>query len=56
MKKRTLQKLTLNKKAISSLEHASITGAGEGTRRTDCTICCWIDETYPCGLSLFIDC
>lgn len=47
MKKRNLQKLVLNKKAISSLKNSQIKG-GE-TRRTACTICCWVDETYPCG-------
>ncbi|WP_158269099.1 hypothetical protein [Kordia periserrulae] len=47
MKKRNLQKLSLNKKAISSLEYTKVKG-GE-TRHTNCTICCWVDETYPCG-------
>jgi hypothetical protein len=46
MKKRNAYKLSLNKKAISSLEYSKITG-GE-TQRTDCTMCCWIDKTFPC--------
>ncbi|AXG70807.1 hypothetical protein KORDIASMS9_03053 [Kordia sp. SMS9] len=49
MKKRNLQKLQLNKKAISSLKYTEIKGGTEGTIRTDCTICCWIDKTFPCG-------
>jgi len=48
MKKRNLKKLSLNKNAISTLEHTQIKG-GNDTRHTACTICCWIDKTYPCG-------
>lgn len=47
MKKRNLQKLTLHKKAIATLKHSQVKG-GNDTRHTACTICCWVDETYPC--------
>jgi len=49
MKKRNFKKLNLHKSAISTLEYVEIKGGTDGTRRTDCTICCWVDETYPCG-------
>lgn len=48
MKKSNLHKLTLNKKAISTLTNSKIKGGNE-TRHTGCTVCCWVDETYPCG-------
>ena len=47
MKKRKIDTLILNKRAISSFSYVKISG-GNDTQRTDCTICCWIDKTYPC--------